>query len=237
MLFGIIGAAMIALLVRRVSTRPWFLLAAALPVVIGRADHLHGWWAPGPGIDQWTFGAGVVTPGLDLSRFGAGPSWALTAGTLLAVAAVVVPAMCARPAPNRAPQRDHLIRALPYVGLLTVAAALATAELHVDSNGDGSSHEMLVAAVAALLTATVAAWVAPKRGFWRVASVTAAAVGLVTVSGLNPDAMFSTKLAGFAAAAGIAIVAAWTARRPGLTSRESRRLAQPTIETLAQPLT
>jgi hypothetical protein len=126
------------------------------------------------------------------------------------------------------------MRALPYVGLLTVGTALATAELHLDSAGDGSGHEMLLAAAAAALIATLAALVAPDRWFWRDASVTAVAVGLVTVSGFNPGAMFSTKLAAFAAAAGIAIIAAWTARRPGLTSRSSRRV-QPAIEPLAHP--
>jgi hypothetical protein len=58
-LFGIIGAAAIAVVLRRALTRPWFLVAGALPVVIGQGAHLHGWWAPGRGIDQWTYGAGI----------------------------------------------------------------------------------------------------------------------------------------------------------------------------------
>src|SRR5947209_20262479 len=68
-LLGMLGAAVIAVMLRRTSRRPWFLLAGVLPIVIGHSDRLHGWWAPGMGIDQWTVGAGVGVPGLDLSRF------------------------------------------------------------------------------------------------------------------------------------------------------------------------
>lgn len=230
-LFGMIGAAVVALLLRRVSSRPWFLLAGALPVVLGRGEHLHGWWAPGAGIDQWTFGAAVGIPGLDLSGLGAGSSWTLAGGTLLAVAAVVVPALCLR-RPSRELERHVFVRALPYVGLLAVATALAVGELHIDNTGDGSSQEMIVAAVAAALIALLAALVAPERWFWRDVPVTAIAVGLVTVSGLNPGAMFSTKLAAFSAAAGIAIIAACIARRPNLMPRSSD-LAKPAIEPVA----
>jgi len=229
-LFGIIGAAMIAVLLRRTLRGPWFLLAGALPVVLGHGERLHGWWAPGPGIDQWTFGAGVGIPGrLDLSSFGAGPSWTLAGGTVLAVAAVVLPAISVHRAPVRVPHRGQLMRAMPYIGLLTVAVALATGELHVDNTGDGSSNEMLLAAGATVLIAAFAALVAQQQWFWRNASVAAVAVGLVTVSGLNPGAMVSTKTAAFAAAAAIAVVAACAARRPGLP----RRLSGPAAAEMA----
>ena len=213
-LFGIIGAAIVALLLRRVSRWPLFLLAGALPVVIGHAEHLHGWWAPGLGIDQWTFGAGVATRGLDLSTFGAGPSWALVGGTVLAVAAVVVPALLARPATRPLLHGAKVARALPYVVCLGLAAALATGALHVDSSGDGSSHEMLVAAIAAALIATLTTCAVSRRSFfWPDLAATAIAVGLLTVSGLNPGAMSSTKWAAFGAAAGIAVIAALITRK------------------------
>jgi hypothetical protein len=217
-LFALVGAAIIAVLLRRASTRPWFVIAAVLPVVMGNSDRLHGWWAPGAGIDLWTMGAGVGVPGLDLSRFGAGPAWTLAGGTLLAVAAVMVPALLSTPPRERVSHR-HVARALPYVCLLAVGAAVAIAELHIDSSGDGSSNEMLIAAGAAALIAGFAVFTASGPGFWRDITATAVAVGLVTVSGLNPGAMLSTKTAAFAAAAGIAVVSACTARRPGFGSR------------------
>lgn len=233
-LFGIIGAAAIAVLLRRGSKRPWFLFAGAVPVVLGHGEHLHGWWAPGAGIDQWTFGPAVGIPGLDLSGLDAGPSWTLAGGTLLAVAAVIVPALCLRRAPGRQLERRPFVQALPYVGLLAVATALAVGELHIDNTGDGSSQEMIVAGVGAALIALLAAMVAPRRWFWRDAPVTAIAVGLVTVSGLNPGAMFSTKLAAFSAAAGIAVIAACIARRPSLM-RQSSHQGKPVIEPLTHP--
>lgn len=230
-MLGLIGAAIIAVLLRRASTRPWFLLAGALPVVIGHGDHLHGWWAPGLGIDLWTFGAGVATPGLDLSRFGAGPGWTLVAGTVLAVGAVTFPALLTAGPAQRISHRHQVARALPYLGLLTVGVAVATGELHIDSNGDGSSHEMVVAAIATALIAGFAAFTAHERRFWRELPATAVAVGLVTVSGLNSSAMSSTKTSAFAAAAGIAAISACAARRPSVRTR-SRRESQPTAEPL-----
>jgi hypothetical protein len=212
---GIIGAALIAVLMRRASKLPWFVFAAALPIVVGRFDRSHEWWAAGPGIDHWTDGAGIGTRGLDLSHYGAGPAWTLAGGTALVVAAVLVPACLVRPAGEPAP-RAHFLRALPYVALLTAAAGALTGALHIDSNGDGSSHEMLVATAAAALFAAVAAFVASEAGFWRVTAVTAAAAGLVMVSGLNPGAMSSTKWGAFAAAAGVALLGAVSARRPNL---------------------
>jgi hypothetical protein len=215
-LLGIVGAALIAFMVRRTSKGPWFVFAAVLPVVVGHADRLHGWWAPGPGIDQWTFGAGVSIPGLDLSSYGAGPSWTITGGTLLAVAAVVVPALLARPVPQRPPSL-YFLRALPYVVLMTLAAALTAGKLDFNDLGDFyTGREMYVMAGAAALFATTSAFVATDRSFWRHTAVVAVAAGLVTVSGLNPGAMSSTKWAAFAAAAGVAVIAAIAARRPNL---------------------
>lgn len=228
-LFGLIGAFLIALLLRRASRGAWFLLAGALPVVVGHGGRLHGWWAPGPGIDQWTFGAGVGMPGLDLTRFGAGPSWTLAAGTLLAVAAVVVPAACIRPSPDQVPLRNRLLPALPYVALLAVGAALVTGVLRIDNTGDGSSHEMLLAAGGTALIATLASLVASQRLFWPKVFLTAVATGLVAVSGLNAAAMSGTKSAAFAAAAGVTVVAAWTTRRPW----RQRGTSSPTTVTVA----
>jgi hypothetical protein len=199
---------------------------------MGHAEHLHGWWAPGEGIDQWTFGVPVGIPGLDLSSLGAGPSWTLAGGTVLAVAAAIVPALFVRPAARPVLQRAQLFRALPYVILLAVGAALVTGELRIDNTGDGSSREMLLAAVGAGLIATLAAVVVPQRQFWRHATPAAIAAGLVTVSGLNPGAMASTKWAAFGAAAGVAVVAALTARRPRLAllaPHASEPATQPTV--------
>lgn len=213
--FGVVGAALLALVLRRASRTPLFVLAGALPVVVGHTGRIHDWWAAGPGIDQWTSGAGVGTQDLDLSHFGAGPSWTLAGGTVLAIAAVIVPALLVRPAAERAP-RAWFVRALPYVALLVVAASTLTGALHVDTSGDGSSHEMLVAALASALFAGLAAFVVTERGFWRTTGVMAAAAGLVMVSGLNPAAMSNTKWAAFATAAAIAVLGAVAARRPGL---------------------
>lgn len=233
-LFAILGAAIIAVLVRRASTRPWFVFAAALPVVMGHGEHLHGWWAPGAGIDMWTFGAGVMVPGLDLSQFGAGPTWTLAGGTLLAIAAVIVPAMFTARPRERVSHRHQVVRALPYVCLLAVTAAVATAELHVDNDGNGSSHEMLLATVAAALIAGFAAFTTSEPRFWRQIPVTAVAVGLVTVSGLNPGAMLSTKSAAFAAAAGVAFFSACAACRPNFGWRSTRE-HRPTTDPLPAP--
>lgn len=224
-LFGIVGAAMIALVVRRTSARPWFLLVAALPVIVGHSAHLHGWWAPGPGIDDWTFGAGVVVPGLDLSTFRAGPSWAISAGTLLAVAAVLAPALLARPLPDPRPRLSRMAHAVPYLVLLGVATALVVGELNIDDSGGGSAHNMLVGGTSALLIGLLVSWGASAGHYWRDVIATAAAVGLVTVSGLNPSAMSRTKVEAFVAAAGIAIVSAAVARlRSGSHHRFVRRL-------------
>jgi hypothetical protein len=230
MLLGLVGAAIVAVLARRASSGPWFLLAGALPAVLGRSDHLHGWWAPGAGIDHWTYGADVGIPGrLDLSHFGAGPAWALAAGTLLAVAVVVVPATFVRPSP--ALHRQHVVQALPYIGLLSVGAAVVTGALQVDASGNGSSSEMLVAAAATAVIAAFAAWVAPEGRLGRHTVTAALGVGLVAVSGFHPAAMVSTKAAAFGAAAGIALAAAGLARRGRVTTR----LPAPEPEPLPQP--
>ena len=139
----------------------------------------------------------------------------LAAGTALVIAAVLVPAVMARPADGLAP-RAYLTRALPYVALLTVAGAALTGVLHIDSSGDGSGEEMLVGAAAALLFAAVAAFVATENGFWMRTAVVAVATGLVMVSGLNPASMSDTKWAAFGTAAGIAALGAVAARRPDL---------------------
>lgn len=144
------------------------------------------------------------------------------AGTLLAVAAVIVPAALARPPVEEVAHRPYLMRALPYIGLLTVGVALATGEFGIDDSGDGASHEMLIAAAGTALIATFVALIADDRSFWRGIAAAAVGVGLVTVSGLNPSAMDSTKWAAFASAAGIALVAGWTAVRPPLRLRTVR---------------
>jgi hypothetical protein len=223
-LLGLIGAALIAVLLRRTSRWPLFLLAAALPIVIGRSEHLHGWWAPGFGIDIWTFGAGVGIPGLDLSNFNAGPSWTLAGGTVLALAAVVVPALLAQPRAVADPRR--LLRAVPYAALLAVGTALAIGELKIDDTGGGADHNMLVGAGAAGLIALLVTCVAGDDRYWRDVLVTAAAVGLLTVSGLNPSAMTTTKWAAFGAAAGIAAIAAAIPPRLATSSDEHRRLGR-----------
>jgi hypothetical protein len=112
-LFGIVGAALIAVLLRRSTRWPWFLVAGALPVVIGHTAHLHGWWAPGAGIDVWTDGAGVGVPGLDLTSFGAGPSWVLVGGTVLAVAAAVAPSLLISRPTAPVPTRDSYFKRCP----------------------------------------------------------------------------------------------------------------------------
>lgn len=212
---GVVGATVVAVLMRRAARFPWFVLAAALPIVVGRADRVHEWWAPGPGIDHWTNGVGIGTRGLDLTRYGAGPSWTVAGGTALVVAAVLVPALLTRPAAEPA-TRAHFVRALPYVALLAAAASALTGALHIDSSGDGSSHEMVVAAAAGALFAGVAAFVAVEHAFWRTTAAMAVAAGLVMVSGLNPAAMSSTKWAAFASAGVIALLGAVAARRPTL---------------------
>jgi hypothetical protein len=215
-LFGIAGAALIAVLMRRESRWPLFLLAAAAPIVVGQSEHMHGWWAPGTGIDLWTFGAGVGVPGLDLSSLNAGPSWTLAAGTALAVAAVIVPALLVPPPSEPAHTGRRVAQALPYVALLAAATGLAIGELKIDDTGAGASHNMLVGVAAAALIALVVAASAASDRYWRDTALAAVAVGLVTVSGLNPSAMTRTKLTAFAAAAGVAFVAATIARRPHL---------------------
>ena len=59
------------------------------------------------------------------------------------------------------------------------------------------------------------------------------AVGLVSVCGLNPAAMLSTKMAAAAAAAGIAVIAARTARRPTLIARQGNTGPVPSSVTQA----
>lgn len=213
-LYGIIGAALIAVLLRRASTRPWFVLAGALPIVVGHTYHLPGWWAPGPGIENWTSGAGVGVPGLDLSTFGAGPSWAIKAATVLVAAAVVIPAALSRPPVQPLQSARRVARALPYIALLAMGTALATGELNIDDTGAGSGHNMVIAGLSAALIALLVSWAATSDRWWRDVVASAVAVGLVTVSGLNPSAMATTKWAAFGAAAGIAVIAAAIARRP-----------------------
>lgn len=99
------------------------------------------------------------------------------------------------------PSWRFVLRALPYIGVLTAVAALATASLSLD-NGNGGNQAVPIAAVTAAITATLTMLVAPERRFWRSAAVTAVAVGLIVVSGMNPGAMLATKSAAFAAAAG-----------------------------------
>lgn len=212
---GLLGAALIAVLLRRARTAPWFALAAACPIVLGHSYRIHEWWAAGPGIDRWTFGAGVGTRGLDLTHYGAGPHWTLVAGTLLAIAAVVLPALMIDPPAERA-ARAHFVRGLPYVVLIAAVVGVLVGALHIDNSGDGSSNEMLIAAAVTLLLAGAAAFVVMERGFVRTTAVMAVASGLVMVAGLNPSAMASTKWAAFAAAAGIAIAGSTAARRPRL---------------------
>jgi hypothetical protein len=216
------GAAALAVALRASRRGLWFLAAGALPFAISGSSTYHGWFRPGPGIDTFTNGAGFGSVDLDLTTYGAGPTWLLWAGTALTVAVALVPALLTSP-PSSAAEPARSVRAaavaaLPYAILVGMAALTFLGVKGATTSGGDMVPTMLLggaaAAVAVLAGAVLLAGVR-RHTTWLVT----AGMAIVAVGAGHPGAQPATQLGVALAAVGCAGVALLATRRPFLTRR------------------
>jgi hypothetical protein len=219
------GAAALAVAIRASRPGLWVLAAGALPFAISGSSTAHGWFRPGPGIDAYTSGAGFGSANLDLSTYGAGPTWLLWAGTALTVAVALVPALLTSPpaaaaVPARSVPADA-IAALPYAALVGMAALTFLGVKGATTSGGDMVATMLLggaaAAVAVLAGAVLLAGVT-RHTIWLVA----AGMAIVAVGASHPGAQPPTQLAVALATLACAAVALLATRRPLRTRRPAQ---------------
>jgi hypothetical protein len=216
------GAAALAVALRASRRGLWFLVAGALPFAISGSSTAHGWFRAGPGIDAFTNGAGFGSADLDLTTYGAGPTWLLWAGTALTVAVALVPALLTSP-PSSAAEPARSVRAdtvavLPYAALVGMAALTFLGVKGATTTGGDMVPTMLLggaaAATAVLAGAALLAAVTRRAGWLVVAGLVTVAVGAS-----HPGAQPTTQLAVALAALACAAVALLATRRPLRTRR------------------
>jgi hypothetical protein len=183
-LFLLVGASVLAVLLRRSLRGHWWIGAAVAPAFAGNFGSLaqtalHG--AAGWGVSTYTMeGPSYAAQGLHLPKL-AGPGWLVWATAALGWSIVLLPAAVSRPAQSAHPLAARRLIAPAVVGAL---AALLLAGIQTMST-DGSGLHAPSVVGAALLTAAAGLLVREARWTslpWLLAATWAVLVGTTSVS-------------------------------------------------------
>lgn len=213
----LVGVTLLAVVLRRSSQRPLYLVAAVgLLAGGGSVDISMLWRAAGEGVAAYT-SQGLYAP-IDLSAY-VGPQWLLWAAGALGAGAVLLPvALMGRPAEtNGAPSLRHLI----VLGLATAVVALAgQAVLSMGSGAGAGLLECTSVGLAAALAAVALRRTARRRQTAGLLFVGLALIALAVPSARTTgDVLRALLLSAFVVGAGALPLVPWAALRTRLNTR------------------